>query len=173
MHFEKYVHFTHYYRSNDMEYKSEYCYTQVRVDDRTRLGAEITPPDDGVGEWSIQCTNLLRSDVGTHYLVVVWHRMVPVDEPTEHRSSVEADLDTVEEWVDYCMAPSVVCRGRNSDVWVAHALLIDVISQGDTTEQAMEALREAVTMVVKDDLGEGRQPTDRDRAPLELWPGKA
>jgi hypothetical protein len=53
-------------------------------------------------------------------------------------------------------------------VWVAHWLELDVISQGDGPQNAIEALTEAVTMTVLDDLKHELNSDDR-RAPAEFW----
>jgi predicted RNase H-like HicB family nuclease len=53
-------------------------------------------------------------------------------------------------------------------LWVSHCLNFDVISQGDTPQEALASLREAVAMTVVDDLENGADPAERS-APTELW----
>ena len=52
--------------------------------------------------------------------------------------------------------------------WVGHCLEVDVVSQGQTMKEAFEATREAVELVVLDDLASAREPTQRS-APREEW----
>lgn len=52
--------------------------------------------------------------------------------------------------------------------WVGHCLDVDVVSQGDSLKQAYEMTREAVEIVVLDDLNTGREPAERS-APREEW----
>jgi predicted RNase H-like HicB family nuclease len=52
--------------------------------------------------------------------------------------------------------------------WVAHALEFDVVTQGSNAEDAYAMATEAVTMVLTEDLREGRDPYAR-RAPDECW----
>jgi predicted RNase H-like HicB family nuclease len=52
--------------------------------------------------------------------------------------------------------------------WVGHCLEVDVVSQGQTMREAFEATREAVELVILDDLGSAREPTQRS-APREEW----
>lgn len=52
--------------------------------------------------------------------------------------------------------------------WVGHCLDVDVVSQGGSLKQAYEMIREAVDMVVLDDLNAGRDPSKRS-APREEW----
>ncbi len=52
--------------------------------------------------------------------------------------------------------------------WVGHCLEVDVVSQGRSMKEAFEATREAVELVLLDDLGAGREPTRRS-APREEW----
>ncbi len=52
--------------------------------------------------------------------------------------------------------------------WVGHCLEVDVVSQGNSLRHAYEMTREAVEMVVLDDLDLGREPTLRS-APREEW----
>ncbi len=54
-------------------------------------------------------------------------------------------------------------------LWVSHCLNLDVISQGETIPKAVEALKEAVLMVMNEDESEGLDPFDRERAPEECW----
>ena len=53
-------------------------------------------------------------------------------------------------------------------MWVAHCLDVDVVTTGRTADHALEMIREAVSMVVADDSGEGLDPLSR-RAPQEFW----
>ncbi len=52
--------------------------------------------------------------------------------------------------------------------WVGHCLEIDVVSQGDSMRHAYEMTREAVEMVILDDLNSNREPALRS-APREEW----
>lgn len=52
--------------------------------------------------------------------------------------------------------------------WVGHCLDVDVVSQGASLQQAYEMTREAVEMVVLDDLNANRDPSERS-APREEW----
>jgi predicted RNase H-like HicB family nuclease len=54
-------------------------------------------------------------------------------------------------------------------VWVSHCLNLDVISQGNSIREALEAVQEAVLMVLNDDESEGLDPFDRERAPDDCW----
>src|SRR5947209_3310903 len=54
------------------------------------------------------------------------------------------------------------------DAWVAHCLDFDVVSQGNSPQHAIEMLREAVEMVVMDDLKRNADPRSR-RAPEAYW----
>ncbi len=53
-------------------------------------------------------------------------------------------------------------------IWVAHCLELDVVSQGATPGQANEAIREAVEMVLLDDLNAGFDPFGRHPAPADI-----
>lgn len=52
--------------------------------------------------------------------------------------------------------------------WVAHVLDLDLIAQGETLTDAIEAARDAATTIVIDDLSNGRSFADR-RAPAEYY----
>ena len=54
-------------------------------------------------------------------------------------------------------------------VWVSHCLPLDLISQGESIEQAVEAIAEVILMVVDDDLKNNQDPLARDSAPREYW----
>lgn len=66
-----------------------------------------------------------------------------------------------------------VLVSRAEDVpgeWVAHCLDLDVVSQGRSLDHSLEALAEAVTMVLADDLSENLDPyAVRAKAPTEDW----
>jgi predicted RNase H-like HicB family nuclease len=62
----------------------------------------------------------------------------------------------------------VVAPGEDLPVWVAHRLTFDCVSQGDTIEQALEAINEAMQMVIEDDTAAGLDPRERS-APSEYW----
>jgi predicted RNase H-like HicB family nuclease len=53
--------------------------------------------------------------------------------------------------------------------WVAHCLDLDLISQGSSLDDALEAIRKAVETALQDDLACGREPADRPRAPDRYW----
>jgi predicted RNase H-like HicB family nuclease len=65
-------------------------------------------------------------------------------------------------WV--VLHPSADLAGQ----WVAHSLELDVVSQGNSPEQAIEMVAEACAMVVVEDIAHGRDPLSR-RAPDEFW----
>ena len=52
--------------------------------------------------------------------------------------------------------------------WVAHCLDFDVVTQGNSRAHALRMVREAVEIVVREDLAAGRNPHAR-RAPPEFW----
>ncbi len=60
--------------------------------------------------------------------------------------------------------PSIEIEG----VWIAHALTYDVLSQGTSLLTAIEAVAEAVGIVLVDDEERGADPSLR-RAPREYW----
>lgn len=53
-------------------------------------------------------------------------------------------------------------------LWVSHCLDFDVVAQGESAQQAIEAVSEAVAMTVLDDVTHGLDPNER-RAPPEYW----
>lgn len=53
-------------------------------------------------------------------------------------------------------------------VWVGHSLDFDVISQGNSPQNAIEAVTEAVAMTIIDDVQHQLDPGER-RAPSEFW----
>lgn len=53
--------------------------------------------------------------------------------------------------------------------WVAHCLSLDVISQGSSLDEALQAVREAILMIVQDDLANNLDPLERRSAPRECW----
>jgi predicted RNase H-like HicB family nuclease len=53
--------------------------------------------------------------------------------------------------------------------WVARCLDLDLISQGSSLDDALDAIREAIVMVLQDDLAHGLNPEDRPRAPDRDW----
>jgi hypothetical protein len=52
--------------------------------------------------------------------------------------------------------------------WLAHCLEPDVMSQGRTLRHALEMLKEAVDLVLREDFGAGLDPFDR-KAPAADW----
>ncbi|RME20443.1 MAG: hypothetical protein D6798_20480 [Deltaproteobacteria bacterium] len=46
-------------------------------------------------------------------------------------------------------------------IWVAHCLELGLVSQADSPAAARDAIEEAVTMIVLDDLNAGLDPLDR------------
>jgi len=52
--------------------------------------------------------------------------------------------------------------------WLAHCLELDVVSQGNSLAHAVAMIREAVGLVLSDDLSKGLDP-QRRRAPQEDW----
>ncbi len=62
-----------------------------------------------------------------------------------------------------------ITRARDvAGQWVGHCLEVDVVSQGDSMRHAYDMTREAVEMVILDDLNSNREPTLRS-APREEW----
>jgi len=53
--------------------------------------------------------------------------------------------------------------------WVAHCLNLDLVSQGNSPEHAIQMIFEATAQVVADDLRSGQDPAGRRPAPKELW----
>ena len=53
--------------------------------------------------------------------------------------------------------------------WIAHVLLLDVVTQGDSIEDALAMSLDAVRLVVESDVASGLSPFDRRRAPPERW----
>ena len=45
----------------------------------------------------------------------------------------------------------------------------DIVSQGTAPQHALTMIREAVTLSLEDDIENGRNPIDRERAPFEEW----
>ena len=67
-------------------------------------------------------------------------------------------------WISVTRAPDV--RGA----WLAHCLDLDVMAQSDSLEHAFTEVREAVGMVLADDLRAGRDPlATRATAPPAAW----
>ena len=67
-------------------------------------------------------------------------------------------------WISVTRAPDV--RGA----WLAHCLDLDVMTQSDSLEHAFEQVREAVSLVLVDDLRSGRDPlATRATAPPAAW----
>lgn len=52
--------------------------------------------------------------------------------------------------------------------WVAHVLELDAVTHGNSLEHAIEMAYEAATLIIVDDLTEGRSLASR-RAPDEYW----
>jgi predicted RNase H-like HicB family nuclease len=77
-------------------------------------------------------------------------------------TSGEEAMRVFQHWVKLAPAPDV------SGEWVAHCLDFDVVTQGRSLPHTMVMAREAVTLVVLDDLENGHEPADR-RAPKEFW----
>lgn len=57
---------------------------------------------------------------------------------------------------------------RVPDGWEVHCLELDLVTYGDTLEHASEMGREAVSMILVDDLVNGHNPLDR-QAPDEIY----
>ena len=53
--------------------------------------------------------------------------------------------------------------------WIGHCLELDVVTQGDSPQHALEMTREAVVMVIGDDLRNELNPFERSRAPVHDW----
>lgn len=67
-------------------------------------------------------------------------------------------------WISVTRSPDV--RGA----WLAHCLDLDVMTQSDSLEHAFEQVREAVGIVLGDDLRAGRDPlATRATAPPAAW----
>lgn len=52
--------------------------------------------------------------------------------------------------------------------WLAHCLDVDVVTYGNSLKHALDMAREAVDLVIKDDLASGLEPMERS-APREEW----
>lgn len=55
------------------------------------------------------------------------------------------------------------------DVWVSHCLDWDLVSQGNSPKEAIQAITEAVVLMIQDDLNDGFDPQERNAAPMECW----
>lgn len=53
--------------------------------------------------------------------------------------------------------------------WIAHVLNLDLVTQGDSVEHALEMSREAVALVLEDDLSRGLDSFQRRRAEPTFW----
>ena len=54
--------------------------------------------------------------------------------------------------------------------WLGHCLEFDIVSQGDSPQQAIDMIHEATAMALFDDLNDGVEPTSaRSKAPVEYW----
>jgi predicted RNase H-like HicB family nuclease len=56
------------------------------------------------------------------------------------------------------------------DCWTAHCLDYDIVSVGDSPQQALDMVREAVGVALADDLNSGRDPSARKAAPEDWQP---
>ncbi|MFC1641067.1 hypothetical protein ACFL5O_00035 [Myxococcota bacterium] len=54
-------------------------------------------------------------------------------------------------------------------LWLAHALDWDLFGTGESIEQALESVQQAIVSAAVWDLDEGRDPGDRPAAPPECW----
>jgi len=54
-------------------------------------------------------------------------------------------------------------------VWTAHCLQLDIVTQGEGFDGALNSIREALHLVVDDDLNCGLDPLERPSAPKEYW----
>jgi hypothetical protein len=70
----------------------------------------------------------------------------------------------------------VVFRGDDVPVWVAHCLTFDVISQGETVDEAMGGINEAIGMMLRHELTAVVHPScdcgldpKEHRAPAAHW----
>lgn len=52
--------------------------------------------------------------------------------------------------------------------WYAHCLDVDVVTYGNSLRHALEMAKEAVDLVILEDLSQGLEPTERS-APREEW----
>lgn len=69
-----------------------------------------------------------------------------------------------------CLLKVIVYRDESiPDQWVGHCLDLDIVVQGTDVSQTLEALKEAVGMVVEDDLDHNIDPLERPSAPQEYW----
>lgn len=61
--------------------------------------------------------------------------------------------------------------GEDGDeAWIGHCLEFDIVSQGDSPQQAIDMIHEATAMALLDDLNDGAEPNDvRSKAPVEYW----
>lgn len=54
-------------------------------------------------------------------------------------------------------------------VWVSHCLTFDLVSQGPTMKKAIAMIKEAIQLVLEEDLADGRDPFDRATCPAADW----
>ncbi len=62
-----------------------------------------------------------------------------------------------------------VSRAEDTDAWVAYCPHFDVMTIGDSPAHAFHMIREAVAMVILDDLNDGRDPHRRASRKPEDW----
>jgi predicted RNase H-like HicB family nuclease len=67
-------------------------------------------------------------------------------------------------WAYITRAPDV------ANCWLAHFLDFNIMSQGDSPQQALEMVREAAGLVLADDLNSGRDPHDRQSEATDWEP---
>lgn len=61
-------------------------------------------------------------------------------------------------------------RSEDGDGWTGHCLEFDIVSQGDSPQQAIDMVREATAMALLDDQNDGVEPNEvRSEAPVEYW----
>lgn len=85
---------------------------------------------------------------------------------TEHD---EHDREEEERLAETTLTVLVTPATELPGQWVAHCLNIDLVTQGDSVQHAFAMAREAILMVVRDDIEHGRDPLQRKEAPAECW----
>ena len=57
----------------------------------------------------------------------------------------------------------------DGDQWIAHCLELDLVTQGNTAEHAVEMIAEAIELVAESNVWHGQPPLTFRSAPAEDW----
>lgn len=68
-------------------------------------------------------------------------------------------------WFWVVLRPSGEIEGE----WLAHCLQLDLVTQGTSPQHAIQMAREAIELVVLDDLNHDLDPLDRPQADAACW----